>query len=269
MNHHLAVAYSPAADATGALSQVIAALPVSLRPASDAGELVGIDGALGWSAAAADAITAGARGLVIIDPVNEDITSLREKADAAGVPVVIDAVWTHSPAASRSANAFGQADDEHALLEVRANVPIGSDLDRVLLGQLSLVRALATPVVGMSVVRWNQHGYDVLATLDSGARASFAAVVTNALPHSAHVRVLKATTAVELTLPSPTTAAPGKAVVSGPDGATLLVTEFETPHRAAWRRAHHLVVAQLRSSDLDDFAADSAIARAVRSGTRA
>jgi len=264
MTTQLGVAYSADADAAGAIGQVIASLPVSLRPASDGADLVGISGSAGWTTAAIGAITGGARGIVIVDPVDEDAATLREHAERAGVPVVIDRTWTYNPAVERSAEAFRAEDDVEALLEVRTDVPIGSDLDRVLLGQLALTRAVASAVTGLSIIRWNDHGFDALATLATGARASLTAIVTAGLPHAAHVRSLKSTTAVELALPAPATAAPGKAVVSGPDGATLLVTAYETAHRAAWRHLHELVVSGGTSGDLLTMAEDAAVARAAR-----
>jgi hypothetical protein len=267
MTTQLGVAYATDADQSGAIGQVIASLPVSLHPATADPDLVGVNGAQGWSAAALAAVESGVRGLVIINPVDEDAATLREKADAAGVPIVVDGVWTYNPAVARSADAFRAADDAEALLEVRADVPSTSDLERALLGQLALVRALASPVVDLTVVRWNEHGYDVLASLTSGARASLAAIVTDALPHAVHVRSLKTTTAVELTVPAPASAAPGKAVVSGPDGATLLVTAYESAHRAAWRHLHELVQAKRSCEDLAHFAADTAVARRAHLGS--
>jgi hypothetical protein len=245
---------------------VIASLPVSLRPASVDAELVGIDGAPGWVGAGLAAITGGAKGVVVVDPVDEDATALQQHADRSGVAVVIERPWTYNPAVERSSAAFREADDDEALLEVRTDVPIGSDLDRVLLGQLALIRAVTSKVVALSIIRWNAHGYDALAELASGARASLTAILTNGLRQATRVRSLKATTAVELALPAPVTAAPGKAVVSGPDGATLLVTAYESAHRTTWRHLHELVLTETTSNDLANMAEDCAVARAARHG---
>jgi hypothetical protein len=254
MTTQLAVGSTADERTADTIAQVVASLPISLRHATDEPELVGIAGSAGWSARARDAIDAGARGIVVVDPVDDDAAGVLASAGSAGVPVVIDGTWTHNPAVGHAAPAFRDADDEKALLEVRCDVPTDAALNRVLLGQLALVRELASAVTGLVVIRWDQQGYDVLATLASGSRAALTAIVTDALPHAAHVRSLKATTAVELTVPSPETATAGEAVVSGPDGATLLVTEYESAHRAAWRRLHRLVTASPNERNVDSDA---------------
>ena len=261
MTAQLTVASSPVADASGDVAQVIASLPVSLHPAEGGGDLIAIAGIRGWAEAAAEAIASGARGLLIVDPVAADVTSLRETASAAGVPVLVDATWTYNPAVAQSAGAFAAHHDADSLLEARVDVPIGSDFDHVLLSQLSLVRAAVGPAVHLEFARRTERGYDAMAHLAGGARAGVTAIATDSLPPAATLRILKPTTAVVLTVPSPTTASPGRAVVSGPEGATLLPTQYETAHRAAWRHLHRLVRAGETSTDLEGFAQDVCVVR--------
>jgi hypothetical protein len=260
MTTQLTVTVSEGARRSGGVAEAIAALPVSLHNASELPDLVAVDGAPGWPAEAEKAIDAGARGVLVVRPTPADVSSLLEKADAANVPVVIDARWTYNPAVASSASSFAEVLDDRAMLEARVCVPTGSDWDRVLLDQLSLVRAAVSPVLGLRFVRRSEHGYAALADLASGARASITAVRTDAMPEGAILRIIKAEQMVELDVPAPQTAVPGHVRVSGPDGSTLLETQWETAHRAAWRHLHRLAVSGLTSSDLAEFREDQATA---------
>ena len=264
MTSQLTVTSSPAADAAGDVAQVIASLPVSLHPATGEADLVGIAGEGGWVAAATDAIASGARGVMIVDPSAADVTELVEQAEAARVPVVIDATWSHNPAVANSAAAFAEHHDADSLVESRVNVPLDSDIERVLLNQLSLIRTAVGPIESVTFPRKNSRGYDALASLVGGASASLTAILSNSVQQSATVRILKPTTSVELELSDPASAAPGHAVVSGPEGATLLTTQWETAHRAAWRRLHALANDGETAPDLAGFARDVAVATAAR-----
>lgn len=260
MTQQLTVTSSPEADAAGAVAQVVASLPVSLHPSDDGGAaLVAIAGTSGWTERALDSISSGARGLMVISPSAADVTALKERSEALGVPVVIDTEWAHNPAVSSAAPHFAAHNDENSLLEARVNAPAGADLDQVLLAQLALIRAAADPVVSLTYARRNEHGYDALAQLASGARATLAAILTDAIPASASLRIIKPLHAVALALPASGTAAPGKVTVSGPEGVTLLPTLWESAHRAAWRRLHDLAEAGRSCEDLRAFAEDVAL----------
>lgn len=260
MTQQLTVTSSPEADAIGAVARVVASLPVSLHSSDDGGgALVAIAGASGWTDRALDSISSGAHGLMVISPSAADVTALKERAEALGVPVVIDTEWAHNPAVAAAAPQFARHNDENSFLEVRVNVPTGADLDQVLLAQLALIRTAVEPVVSLTYARRNGHGYDALAQLASGARASLTAILTDAVPASASLRIIKPRHAVTLTVPGSDTAAPGKVTVSGREGATLLPTLWESAHRAAWRRLHDLAEAGQGCDDLSAFAEDVAL----------
>lgn len=261
MTPQLTVLSSPEADASGGVPQVVASLPVSLHPSDGADPaLVAIAGTKGWTDKALDSLDSGVRGLMIIAPTAEDVTALRDRAVAASVPVVLDTEWAYNPAVAAAAPRFAALNDEDSFLEARVNAPAGAELDQVLLSQLALIRAAIEPVVALTYARRNRNGYDALAQLANGARASLSAILTDALPASATLRIIKPRHAVALALPAPGTAAPGKVTVSGPEGATLLPTQWESAHRTAWRRLHALAEAAQACQDLDAFAADSALA---------
>jgi hypothetical protein len=256
MTTQLTVQFDLDAAAAGDLTQVIASLPVVLQQTQTGADLVGIAGGPSWPAAAEEAIEAGARGVLVINPVAADTSSLRARMKANAVPVVLDSTWAHNPAATASAGPFSDIDDENSLVEARVTVAVGADLDRVLLGQLALIRATVAPVTGLVFARRSRFGYDAMATLASGARASLTAIATDSTPSAATLRILRPETAVELNIPAPVTSIPGHVVVSNPAGATLLTTQWETAHRAAWRRLSELVTSGGTASDLADFEHD-------------
>jgi hypothetical protein len=143
---------------------------------------------------------------------------------------------------------------------VRVDAPVGTDLDRLLLGQLALVRAVAGGVVELRFDRWNRTGYDALGALATGARVNLSAILTNGLPPAASVRVIRAEDAVRLTVPDPGTAVPGRLVVSDASGATLRTTTWESAHRVAWRTLHDLVTAGETGAELAGFEQDVLVA---------
>jgi hypothetical protein len=267
MTTRLTVFAEGPADAAGRIAEAVASLPVSLHPAGPGADLVGLAGEAGWTEAAQQAIRAGARGVLVVDPVAEDVAALHRQADEAGVPVVLDSPWSHNPAVLEAAAVLAERNDAETLLEVRVDLPVGADLDRALLGQLALVRAVAGPVARLRFDRRNRTGYDGLGVLASGARLNLSAILSDGLPAGASVRVIRAKDAVRLTVPDPRTAAPGLLVVSDDQGATLRTTKWESTHRVAWRRLHHLVTTSAPWSELECFQQDVALAeRALHDG---
>ncbi|WP_210508724.1 hypothetical protein [Naasia sp. SYSU D00057] len=266
MSRQLTVGTAPAPHAD-TLAAVVT-LPESLRRAGDAADVVGVLGIEGWPRAAADAIRSGARGVLVTEPVAADVTELTALAGERSVPVVLDSLWAPNPAVGRSAPSFALLADERALIEARVDLPVGSDLDQAALDVLALLRRATGPVTELDFVRHARTGWDAVASFGSGASGMLSVILTDSRPASAAVRIVKPADAVELTVPAPDTAAPGRAVVSGPDGETLLVTAYESAHRAAWRRLHGLVLDGVAAPDLEAFAADVRVLAAAR-GRRA
>lgn len=272
MSRQLSVVASPEADAAGAVAQVIASLPVSLRPGplpnrNGEVDLAAISGA-NWAQDAVAAAAGGAAGIMIVNPSPMDA-----EAFDISVPVVVDSTWSHNPAVAAAAPHFAALNEralndaaasEEAVLESRVDAPVRTDLEQVLLAQLALVRAAVGAVASLAIDRWNEKGYDIRARLAGGASIALAAVLSNGLPASASLRALTRHNAVRLHLPDPATATCGMVTISGPDGATMLPTLWETPHRAAWRELHRRVTSGDSASDLDDLLADIATLRTAR-----
>ena len=260
MTTRLTVHAQGPADAAGRIAETVASLPISLHPVGDGADLVGIAGDAGWSESAQRAIRSGARGVLVVDPVAEDVTALWALTEEAGVPVVLDTPWAHNPAVLESAGVLAERMDAEAVVEVRVDLAVGADLDRVLLGQLALVRAVAGPISRLRFDRRNRTGYEAVGVLASGARLNLTAILSNGLVAGASVRVIRAKDAVRLTVPDPGTSAPGRLVVSDEHGATLRITEWESTHRVAWRRLHQLVTRSAPWTELDGFAQNVAVA---------
>ncbi|MCU1472443.1 hypothetical protein [Amnibacterium sp.] len=265
MTARLTVSASSDADSEGRIGQALAALPMSLHPGGEDADLVGLAGGTDWVSAAVRAIDAGARGVLVVDPTPAEVRALR----GSTVPVVLDGRWTYNPAVLDSVSAFTARNDAESLIEVRADVPVGSDLDRVLLSQLALIRTAIAPVVELSFDRCNSRGWDARGTLESGARVALAAILTDALEPAASLRIIKPDDAVRLTVPDPATARPGHVVVSSAGGATLLVTKWESAHRVAWRTLHRLVTSEQLGTDLLGFEHDVELVRGGRTALSA
>jgi hypothetical protein len=265
MTARLTVFASSDANTGGRIGQAVAALPMSLVPGAGDADLVGVAGGPDWVSAVVGAIDAGARGVLVVDPAPADVSALR----ASPVPVVLDGRWTYNPAVLDSASAFAVRNEAESLVEVRADVPVGSDLGRVLLSQLALVRTAIAPVVQLSFDRWNARGWDALGTLESGARVALSAILTDAVEPGASLRIIEPEDAVRLTVPDPATARPGHVVVSSGDGATLLVTKWESAHRVAWRTLHRLVVSGQAGTDLLGFEHDVELVRCAHAASSA
>jgi hypothetical protein len=241
---------------------LLASLPLSYRPQTDpaTGGVAVVGGSATWPDAVASAIRAGAAGVIVIDPEPADLSPLRAP-DTKRATVVVDSPWASNPVVGSAGDAFRAAATEGGRLECRVIVNPGRSLDGVLLGQLSLVRALSGPVTDLLVFHRSDHGYSAQART-AGVAVDLSAVCTDAVAEHASARLLTADGSVDVHIPAGQTAQPALLTVTGPHGATLAPTIYESGHRATWRRLHQLISDGERSTDIDDLEADN---RAVAS----
>lgn len=245
-----------------------ASLPRSLHRTEGHGELVVVTGD-DWAEAAATAIDAGAVGIIAHRPAPPDVCgsaseAALERIRASGVPVIPATTWAHNPAVAAARPHLSRLLGARASASTRIDAAPGSDLYRILLDQLALVRAAVGGIVALSMVRWDAHGYDLLGVVDDDTEVSMSAILSNALPGGATLRLLTRQDAVRLSLPTPDSARPGTVVLSNADGATLLPTEWETADRTALRLLHSLVNEGGTSDELDDLLTDIATVRHLR-----
>ena len=246
----------------GQLDAVLASLPVSLRPAArQPGDLVAVSGTHGWATRAVAAITQGASGLMVVNPVIDVVDELIEVAAAHATPVVIDRPFSSNPAIDQAPSWPARSADPYAVVESAITTSVATDLVRLALDQLSLIRRVATAVHSADPIVWDGSGYVLQGRLTDGRRTILTATITRAVDRSAWLRILGGTGAVELTVPDPATARAAHVTITTPHGATLLPTLFETAHRSAWRRLYRMASeASGRSSELEDLRADMKIA---------
>ncbi|WP_230672678.1 hypothetical protein [Rathayibacter sp. Leaf248] len=239
---------------TGAIDAVVASLPVSLAFGRSAVDLVAVDGSTGWTTEVLRAREAGARGVLVVDPREEDVSA----GHALGFPVVLDRPFSGNPGVEDVRSALADV-EPRALLEARVVVPTGTALRHALLEQLALVRAAHAPLESAALVISTPRGYTVRGRLRTGRAVLLTGAVSDAVPTSATLRAVGADVIVDACIPSPETARPLRATITTSNGQTMLPTRYETAHRFSWRRLIALVRAEESSTDLEDFAADRAV----------
>jgi hypothetical protein len=224
---------------------VWASLPISLTQASAGNQLVAVDGqAAQWIGTLVSAIQAGASGVLLVRPAAGpsalDIRAAAKAAADVGTIVAVQSAWAANPAVAQFAQAAtGQLSD---LTLVDSVVQLGGTWHRrwddVLLGQLTLLRAVTGPLELTRFTGQHENGY----TLDGAAGASAVALsAVRSAPASDTARLAAYGAAGEghLIVPSDDVARPAAAWFVNPDGAVAQPTWYETASRASWRRLHH------------------------------
>jgi hypothetical protein len=234
-------------------------LPSSFRYVEGVGDVVGLVGGDDWPARAVAAVSHGARGVLVVDPLLADIDAVRSAVDGTETAVVLDHGWASSPSVARAAEEFARVVDRDALVESRVDVGPGADIGEILSRHLALVRAAVAPVSSLRLLRHGATGYDAVGVLETGARVSLSGVFSSALPEAAMVRTVRQTVTVILELGPVDVAVPGRLRILEDGVERSPLTPFETPHRGAWRRLHDAVVSGRRSDELAAFAADARV----------
>jgi len=264
MSAHFTVWGPPEALAAGAVSQTMASLPATFGPAADnqpgVADVLVIAGGPGWTAEATRAIAAGARGMVVANPLPEATAELAAAADAAGTAVVLDLRWASNAAL------VGDAGDPDARDAVRGALGTASLLDSVasaapgtnpqqLLGEhLAALLAVCGPLHGVRVLAGGSVGYTLGGRLANGAPFTAQGVLTAARPCGVDIRLYTADGGVAVHVPDPDAAWPAEVRVTGAHGELLLPTLYETAHRSVWRRLKEHLRAGTRPDDLAGFA---------------
>ena len=146
-------------------------------------------GTTGWATRAVAAINQGACGLMVVNPVIDAVDELIEVAAAHAAPVVIDRPFSSNPAIDQAASWPGRAADPHELVESAVTTPVATDLVRLALDQLSLIRRVATAVQSADPLFWDGSGYVLQGRLADGRRMIMTAAVTRVVDRSAWLRI--------------------------------------------------------------------------------
>jgi hypothetical protein len=257
MNTQLSVAADPQADAAGAVSAVVASLPVSFGPAAEAPDVVAVAGHAGWTARAVEAILNGAKGVVVSSPLAEDAAGLSAAAEAAEAVVVLDRRWAGNVALD-SANdkvhgVISAALGDAILLDSVAIAAPGTEPLHLLADQFAVLVQCGIKVRNVRMVQCNGNGYTVAGVVADGVPVALQGILTAALPATASLTILTSAGRADVVLPDPAAAWPADVRAVTTEGATTLPTLYESSHRTSWSRAHAHIAAGTVADDLAQF----------------
>jgi hypothetical protein len=258
MTKQLSVAADPQADAAGAVSAVVASLPVSFAPAAGSPEVVAVAGHPGWTARAVDAIRSGAKGVVVSGAAAEDPARLSAAANAAEAVVVLDRRWAGNVALD-AANAkvrsvISAALDDAVLLDSVAMAAPGTEPLHLLADQFAVLVQCGIEVRDVRMVQCNGNGYTVAAVFADGIPVALQGILTSVLPATASLTILTSTGRADVVLPDPAAAWPAEVRAVTAEGSTTLPTLYESSHRTTWSRVHAHLTARTAPDDLAQFA---------------
>ena len=259
MSQQYTVRATPEAQVAGAVALAVASLPESFGPAAgeNHADVHVIAGWPGWTAQAAQAITAGARGVVVVNPATEDTGPLQTTAQQSGTVIVLDQRWASNPAIPAAEDAVRSMAGRAAVLDTVATAPVGTDSGELLADHLAAVVRITGPLANLTVLTRGPRGYTTTAVLANGAPVALQGIVTSARPAGVNITLLTDDGGVSVALPEPLAAWPAIIRVTGPQGELLLPTIYESAHRATWRRLKEHLDAGTSPSDLQRFAATS------------
>lgn len=257
MTRQLSVYADPQAEAAGAVSAVVASLPLSFGPAVSAPDVAAVAGHAGWTARSADAIRNGAKGVVVSGPVAEDPAELIAVADAARSVVVLDQQWAGNtalaPTAGNVQGVIATALKDAVLLDSVAVAVPGTDPVHLLTDQLAVLVQCGIKVLNVRMVQRNGNGYTVAGVLAGGVPVALQGILTSALPATASLTILTSAGRADVVLPDPAAAWPAEVRAVTTEGATTLPTLYESSHRTSWSRVHAHISSGIPANDLTQF----------------
>jgi hypothetical protein len=255
---------------------VWASLPMTLTPAAGEAQMIAVDGqSPGWLETLADVIRPGVTGVLLVRPAagppGRDIRAVIEAAASAGTTVVVETAWASNPAVTQLARAFAGRLPDIKLIDSVVQMPgdhRGPWAD-VLLDQVILLRAVTARLDAMRFAVQDAHGYTVDG-VRGAATVAMAAVRSTVPAPIAHLAAYSAGAEAHLIVPGGGTAAPAKACIVDPAGATVQPTWYEPTSRLSWRRLARAVSESSREPvpDLADLADDTALVATITESWR-
>jgi len=261
MTVRLSVTAEPDIRESGEVSAVIASLSSALWWREGDADLVAVSGGVGWTERVEAHITAGARGILVVEPVAVTAEQLARVRARCAVPVVIEWPYVVDPALAMVVPDPLVVVASGDLIECRMVVPVHTQLERTLVGHLAFARsALGSAFATARALEWSEHGYTVLARIADGRRCLLTAAATGTQPPHAAVRFVADCGEIELTVPEAHLGRAARLSVETAQGVQLVPIMYERAHRAPWRRLHALVARGAKSSDLGEFGGESSLA---------
>lgn len=236
----------------------IATLPRSFAHAAPgSADALVLSGASGWVERAAAAITSGARGVLVADPVLEPPERLIVQAAGRNAHVVVAPRANHDPSLPALRELVSASDGR--LLECRVAAPhqLASEVPAILVG---LLRAVDSPIRWVTAVSRNRDGLQAVATLQAGREAVISVDLTHATPPTAHLRVVGTTGLIRARIPLSDGMRPAEVSVVDDTGERGLPLTFGSSARAAVRALHAAMTDRSPDRSLDSFASDVAAA---------
>lgn len=236
-----------AAAALGpSMAATLASLPLSFAAATELAELVVVDGGEGWSERIAAA--GPVRAAIVVEP--------RATGDPGGVPIVIDRSLAGNPVMPAIAARLADIDTA-ALLEVRISAGVDAELRDILTEAIALSRAVTgSALAELRSLDRGHRGATLRGRDASGRPVLLSVTLSDSVVPSARVRAIAQERSLDAHLPARGAARPARLTVSGPEGAMLLPTLYETAHRAAWRRTLRVLRGEEPGDQADDIRAD-------------
>ncbi|MGA1836481.1 hypothetical protein VD659_06055 [Herbiconiux sp. 11R-BC] len=241
----------------------LASLPLSYTDAGRNAEVVVVAGSEGWVDRVRAAGAAGARGVVVTDPLPAtDAAAL--VADPPACTVVLAETWASSPALHSAVEQFAAPLARTRLVDARTLEPrTGRDLRAVLFAELRAVQSLGIEVASLAIVAETASSILGVGRSTTGARVVLSAARSDTADGSLDLLLVAPDETIRIELPDSTTARPGRAVLTSASAALEVPTTWQTAHRAAWLTLSDALVSGADPGHLEQFAAaTAALARA-------
>lgn len=254
--------HGPVTAAAGTLPRSLVAVPAATPGRPWLGVL---DGSGGWPRRLLALASAGAAGVLLVEPAPLPDDALAPLRSAALPPVVVQTRWSGSPALRRDGDPLAGL-GALRLADCRLVVARGDDRARVLAAQLGLVRAaLGRPVAVRHLAATpgaGSGGYSARVELAGGALVTASAVVSDAEDERAEVLAVGADGVLRLVLPGWTSASPAAVSRSSAEDTRVDAPVYESAARASLR-ALVRAADEGGPGDLEPWLADRSLALAA------
>ncbi|WP_425821691.1 hypothetical protein [Microbacterium sp. DT81.1] len=234
-----------------------ASLPATLELVADNADVRAVSGAAGWTDRANQALLEGALGVVVVAPEAEPTDELRNTAAEQNAFVILDQRWRSNPALTDAREAVSSIDAPISFIEISANVSSLQDVDGAVHESVQIAHRVVGAVQDLRVLHRQSRTVLLSGSVAGGAPLTISIAVGPAIERPFHLRVFAPSGAVHLSVPDPGTAAPAIVTVLSADGSTTLPNNWESAHRASWRRVIAAFQRGDRPEDLHEFNAAS------------
>lgn len=250
--------------AASLVSEVIASLPVSLRPASGDPQVRVVDGSSPQWPAAARRDAGDGTYVVVLDPRFTAVADIAALDSPTCSRVLLSETWAGNPVLRAARDQWGSDIAAATLVEVSIIEPTeGADKADLLLRAVRVLDAVGLGVSAISTVTGSRKGFTASGRTTTGGLITLFAVHTDAEAPALRVVLGSASASVQIDLPSASTARPGRGRRVTVHSATELPTIWQTAHRSTFQRLPGIVNTAARVTDMSDFVSALSVVGAV------